>query len=226
VTKFLSVAKLGVCSNRLIPNKIFPIFGSRFRLDSLLDASIFVLSSFFAKRRVRVLRVQVLRRFRRRSPLARLPASSTSLILATLQKTIVANLDMLSNSRSRFCNYQCNWCRTVSKFYANKAIKTFSFEKTSPSPTLSFCMKFVDKLPKLYYSSNTLIRRAFVEIFTNSFKLQVLLSKLTKFVLEFCGLDPRGILALVDIATLSCFNHAFLRIPTRAPCPFAERFFS
>jgi hypothetical protein len=26
-------------------------------------------------------------------------------------------------------------------FYANKAIKMFSFEKTSPSPTLPFCMK-------------------------------------------------------------------------------------
>jgi hypothetical protein len=86
-------------------------------------------------------------------------------------------------------------------------------------------MKFVDKLPKLYYSLNTLIRRAFVEIFANSLKLQVLLGKSTKFVLEFCGLDPLGTLALVDIATLSCFNHAFLRIPTRAPCPFAERFF-
>jgi hypothetical protein len=63
-----------------------------------------------------VLQVQVLWRFRRRSPLARLPASSTLLTLETLQKTIVANPDILSNSRSRFCNYQCNWCRTVSKF--------------------------------------------------------------------------------------------------------------
>jgi hypothetical protein len=98
------------------PEQDFSVFGSRFRLDSLLDASIFILSSFFAKRRVRVLRVQVLRRFRRQSPLARLPASSTLLMLATLQKTIVVNPDMLSNSCSRFCNYQCNWCRTISKF--------------------------------------------------------------------------------------------------------------
>jgi hypothetical protein len=59
----------------------------------------------------------------------------------------------------------------------------------------------------------------------NSLKLQVLLSKSTKFVLEFCGLDPLGILALVDIATLSCFNHAFLQIPTRAPCPLQNDFF-
>jgi hypothetical protein len=53
----------------------------------------------------------------------------------------------------------------------------------------------------------------------------MLLGKSTKFVLEFGGPDPLGILALVDIATLSCFNHEFLRIPTRAPCPFAEQFF-
>jgi hypothetical protein len=55
VTKFVSVAKLGVCSKRLILNKTFLIFGSRFRLDSLLDASIFLLFFFFAKRRVRAL---------------------------------------------------------------------------------------------------------------------------------------------------------------------------
>jgi hypothetical protein len=33
--------------------------------------------------------------------------------------------------------------------------------------------------------------------------------KSTKFVFEFCGLDPLGILALVDTANLSCFNHDF-----------------
>jgi hypothetical protein len=43
-----------------------------------------------------------------------------------------------------------------------------------------------------------------------------------KIVCEFCGLDPLGILALVDTATLSCFNHDFLWIFTRAPCPFYE----
>jgi hypothetical protein len=48
----------------------------------------------------------------------------------------------------------------------------------------------------------------------------MLLRKSTKFILEFCRLDLIGILALVDIATLSCFNRDFLRISTRAPCPF------
>jgi hypothetical protein len=37
---------------------------------------------------------------------------------------------------------------------------------------------------------------------------------------EFCGLDPLGTLALVDTATLSCFNHDYLRIFTQAPCLF------
>jgi hypothetical protein len=52
-----------------------------------------------------------------------------------------------------------------------------------------------------------------------------MLGKSTKFVLEFSGLDPLGILALVDIATSSCFNHDFLRISTRAPSPFARTIF-
>jgi hypothetical protein len=105
-------------------------------------------------------------------------------------------------------------------FYAIKAIKTFSFEKTSRSPTLSFCMKISRQI------TEALIRRAFGEIFANSLKLQMVLGKSTKFVPEFCGLDLLGILALVDIATLSCFNHDFLRISTRAPCPFARMIFS
>jgi hypothetical protein len=70
-----------------------------------------------------------------------------------------------------------------------------------------------------------LIKRDFGEIFANSLKLQMLLDKSTKFVLEFCGLDPLGILALVDIATLSCFNRDFLRISTRPLALLPERFF-
>jgi hypothetical protein len=46
------------------------------------------------------------------------------------------------------------------------------------------------------------------------------LRKSTKFVFEFCGLDPIGRIALVDTATLSCFNHDFLRISAGAPCSF------
>jgi hypothetical protein len=55
MTKCLLVAKHGDYSKRLIPNKIFPIFGSRFRLGFLWDASIFLLSFFIVRRRVRVM---------------------------------------------------------------------------------------------------------------------------------------------------------------------------
>jgi hypothetical protein len=89
-------------------------------------------------------------------------------------------------------------------FNANKAMKTFSFEKTSPSPTLPFCMKIFRCI------AENLTKRVFVVIFVNYFKLRVLLVKSIKFVLEFCGLEPAGTLALVDIATLGCFNHGFL----------------
>jgi hypothetical protein len=64
---------------------------------------------------------------------------------------------------------------------------------------------------KIYrWIAKTLAKRAFVVIFVNYFKLRVLLGESTKFILEFCGLEPAGTLALVDIATLSCFNHGFL----------------
>jgi hypothetical protein len=50
--------------------------------------------------------------------------------------------------------------------------------------------------------------------------------KSTKFVYELCGLDPLGTLAPVDIATLSCFNHDFLRIFTQTPCLFHGKYSS
>jgi hypothetical protein len=80
---------------------------------------------------------------------------------------------------------------------------------------------------KIYkWIAETLIKRAFVVIFVNSLKLRVLLDKSTKFVLEFCGLEPVGTIALVDIATPSFFNHDFLPISTQAPCLFARTIFS
>jgi hypothetical protein len=53
-----------------------------------------------------------------------------------------------------------------------------------------------------------------------------LLRKSTKFVLEFCGLGLLGMLALVDTATLSCFNRDFLRISAQAPCPLTTAILS
>jgi hypothetical protein len=45
--------------------------------------------------------------------------------------------------------------------------------------------------------------------------------KSTKFVFEFCGLGPIGRLALVDTATLSCFNHDFLGLFRASPLLFS-----
>jgi hypothetical protein len=87
-------------------------------------------------------------------------------------------------------------------------------------------MKISRQVNVVSYSSNTLFKRAFGEIFANSLIRQMFLGKSTKFALEICGLEPLSILALVDIATLSCFNNDFLRITTRAPCPFARKIFS
>jgi hypothetical protein len=50
--------------------------------------------------------------------------------------------------------------------------------------------------------------------------------KSTNFIYEFCGLGPLGTLALVDIATLSCFNHDFLWIFTPTPCLFNGKYSS
>jgi hypothetical protein len=44
--------------------------------------------------------------------------------------------------------------------------------------------------------------------------------KSTKFAFEFCGLDLSGKLALVDIATFSCFNQDFSTIFRMSPLPF------
>jgi hypothetical protein len=65
----------------------------------------------------------------------------------------------------------------------------------------------------------------FLEIFT-SFEIAKIMNQVDKICLRICGLDPLGTLALVDIATLSCFNHDFLRILIRAPCLFNETYSS
>jgi hypothetical protein len=46
------VAKHGACSNKLIPNKISPIFGSKLRLSFLWDASIFLHFFLFYKKEI------------------------------------------------------------------------------------------------------------------------------------------------------------------------------
>jgi hypothetical protein len=205
------------------PDQDFSDFWLEVSLKFSMDY--FDLSSFFVKMRTLLLRTQALRRSRRWSLLALSLLSSTSPMLATLQKIIAANQDTSLNFHSRNCISQCNCYETMSKFYATKAIKTFSLKKRHPPPPCHFAWKFQGKLKKFYCYSVVLIIYAF-EKFSRVLKLQILWRKSTKFVCEFCVLDPLGILALVDTATLSCFNHDFLRIFTRAPCPFNETYSS
>jgi hypothetical protein len=72
--KCLLAAKRGACSNKLIPNKISLIFGSKLRLSFLWDASTFLHFSCFVRRKVLHLQLHVPRIFRRRSPLALMQA--------------------------------------------------------------------------------------------------------------------------------------------------------
>jgi hypothetical protein len=175
--------------------------------------------SFFIRTRTQLLRTLDLRESRRRSPLAPSLLSSTLPLLVMLQRIVAANQGTSLNIHSKNFISQCNCNETMSKFYATKAIKTFSLKKHHPPPPCRFAWKFWGKLKKFYWYSVVLIIYAFGK-FSRVSKLQILWRKSTKFVCEFCGLDPLGILALVDTSTLSCFNHDFLRIFTRAPCPF------
>jgi hypothetical protein len=181
----------------------------------------FDLSSFFIRVRIPLLRTQTLRGFRRWSPLALSPPSSTLPMLAILRNTIAANHHWTFVIGILFFNViDTNLCRN---FYATKAIKTFSLKKRHPPPPCRFAWKFRGKLKKFYCSSVILIIYAF-EKFSRVLKWHILRRKSTKFVCKFCGLDLLGILALVDTATLSCFNHNFIRIFTRAPCPFYKTY--
>jgi hypothetical protein len=75
--------------------------------------------------------VQVPRRFRRRSPLAQLPASSTLLMLAILPKTCHRTFVL------DFVLINVTGAELFRNFYAIKVIKTFSFEKNVTFPHLA-----------------------------------------------------------------------------------------
>jgi hypothetical protein len=131
------------------------------------------------------------------------------LTLATLQKIIVATRTRRRTFVLGFVLLNVTVAKLFWNFYATKAIKTSSLKKRNPRPPCRFAWKFQGKLTKFYYSSSILIIHAFWEICASFWKLLMLWRKSTKFFLKFCGHDPLGILALVDTATLSCFNHDF-----------------
>jgi hypothetical protein len=79
-------------------------------------------------------------------------------------------------------------------------------------------MKISRKVKEVRFSADILIICIFWEIFTNFWNRKQWDACRQNLFCEFCGLDPLGTLALVDTGTLSCFNHNYLRIFTRAPC--------
>jgi hypothetical protein len=98
-------------------------------------------------------------------------------------------------------------------------IRFLFLKKRHPPPPCRFAWKLEGTLRKLavhVFRSSRLLGG----IFVNFWKFEPSSCKSTKFVFEFCGLDPSGKFAPVDIATFSCFNQDFLRFFARAPCPF------
>jgi hypothetical protein len=139
-----------------------------------------------------------------------------------LPKTIAVNQDMLWSFHSSFFALSTVIVDELFRsFMQIRQWMSFFLEKTSPSPTLPFCMKTWRQVDEVYYSSILLGK-----IFVSFWRFQPSLRKSTKFVFEFCGLDPIGRLALVDTATLSCFNHDFLQISAGAPCSFISTILS
>jgi hypothetical protein len=104
-------------------------------------------------------------------------------------------------------------------------IRFFFLKKCHPPPPCRFAWKLEGRLTKFtirVFRSSILSE----EIFVSFWKFQLSLRKSTKFVFEFCGLDPIGRLALVDTATLSFFNHDCLRVSAQAPCSFIRTILS
>jgi hypothetical protein len=86
-------------------------------------------------------------------------------MLAMLRRIAAVNQGMLLNSHSRICNSQCNSEMLSQDFYANKEIKTFSWEKMSPFPTLPFCMKISRQVKEILLLCSRLDQLHFWEIF-------------------------------------------------------------
>jgi hypothetical protein len=74
-------------------------------------------------------------------------------------------------------------------FYANKAIKTFSWEKTSPFPTSPFCMKISRQVKETLVLCGRLDYMYFWEIFT-SFEIANIMKQVEKICLRILWTWP------------------------------------
>jgi hypothetical protein len=95
----------------------------------------------------------------------------------------------------------------------------FFLKKCHPPPPCHFAWKLEGRFTNLTIPGF----RAHLlgEIFVNSWKFRPFCASRQNLFFEFCGLAPIGILASVEIATLSCFNQDFSAIVWRGPLPFS-----
>jgi hypothetical protein len=95
----------------------------------------------------------------------------------------------------------------------------FFLEKTSPSPTLPFCMKISWQAGGVYYSS-ILIEHASWRNLRKFLKTSTVVTQVDKICSRILWTWSAWHTCLVDIATLSCFNRCFSTNFCASPLPF------
>jgi hypothetical protein len=97
----------------------------------------------------------------------------------------------------------------------------FFLEKTSPSPTLPFRMKTSWRIHEFHYSRLSLgyVSEKSLSAFEN---FGYRCASRQNLFFEFCGLALTGKLALVEIATFSCFNQDFSANARQSPLSFSS----
>jgi hypothetical protein len=98
-------------------------------------------------------------------------------------------------------------------------MNVFFLEKTSPSPTLPFCMKISWQAGEVYYSS-VLIEHASLRNLRKLLKTSTVVMQVDKICSRILWTWSAWHTCLVDIATLSCFNRCFSTNFCASPLPF------
>jgi hypothetical protein len=103
-------------------------------------------------------------------------------------------------------------------------MNVFFLEKTSPSPTLPFCMKISWQAGEVYYSS-ILIEHASGRNLRKFLKTSTVVTQVDKICSRILWTWSAWHTCLVDIATLSCFNRCFSTNFCASPLPFLSQQF-